>query len=171
MTWEEVPGWFSAHDAAALLPLVRGKTVLEIGSFLGRSTALIASAAEHVYALDWHYRDQGTRGSGPPDTLPGLRENLMACGVMDRVTILCGRVEHLAPHLAGPFGVVFVDGAHDAASVERDSRLARRLVAPGGVVAWHDCDEAGVMAGAERAGCGNWNTDPPARVSWWRAPA
>ena len=170
MTWDQVPGWLTAADAAALLPLVAGQTVLEIGSFLGRSTALIASAAAHVYALDWHYRDSGTCSTGPPDTLPGMRDNLVACGVMDRVTILCGRVEDLAAHLAGPFGAVFVDGAHDAASVERDTRLARRLVAPGGVIAWHDCDEQGVIRGVRAAGL-SWETAPPARVAWWRAPA
>lgn len=170
MTWDQVPGWFTENDAAALLPLVRGQTVLEIGSFLGRSTCLIASAAEHVYALDWHYRDQGTRSLGPEDTLPGLRYNLVACGVMHKVTILCGRVETLAPHIVGPFGCVFVDGSHDAASVERDTRLARRLVAPGGAIAWHDCDEEGVIRGVQATGL-SWETAPPARVAWWRAPA
>lgn len=171
MTWHEIPGWFSEDDAAALLPLVRGQTVLEIGSFLGRSTALIASAAAHVFSLDWHYRDRHTESKGPPDTLPDLRRHIVACGLMDRVTILCGRVETLAAHLAGPFGCVFVDGAHDADSVERDTRLALRLVAPGGVVAWHDMDEPGVELGAERAGVADWQTAPPARVAWWRAPA
>jgi len=38
----------------------------------------------------------------------------------------------------GFFDTVFIDGGHSAEVVENDSRLAMRLVRPGGLVMWHD---------------------------------
>ena len=37
-----------------------------------------------------------------------------------------------------PFDLIFVDGSHYFEDVVADSRLALELVAPGGIIAWHD---------------------------------
>lgn len=42
------------------------------------------------------------------------------------------------PHDIEPVDLVFVDGAHDYASVKADTELAHALLAPGGIIAWHD---------------------------------
>jgi predicted O-methyltransferase YrrM len=40
--------------------------------------------------------------------------------------------------------VVFIDGDHSAEAVRHDSDLARQIVAPGGVIIWHDAHNDGV---------------------------
>lgn len=42
----------------------------------------------------------------------------------------------------GAFDFIFIDGAHDYASVRRDSENALRTIAPGGVIVWHDYGRA-----------------------------
>jgi hypothetical protein len=42
--------------------------------------------------------------------------------------------------------VVFVDGAHEWRWVESDSQNALRMVAPGGMVIWHDYGHRGEAA-------------------------
>jgi predicted O-methyltransferase YrrM len=37
-----------------------------------------------------------------------------------------------------PCDAVFIDGDHSEAAVLHESRLARRLVRPGGIICWHD---------------------------------
>lgn len=37
-----------------------------------------------------------------------------------------------------PLDFIFIDGAHDYASVKADTELAHALLAPGGIIAWHD---------------------------------
>lgn len=37
-----------------------------------------------------------------------------------------------------PRDFIFIDGAHDYASVKADTDLAHALLAPGGIIAWHD---------------------------------
>ena len=38
----------------------------------------------------------------------------------------------------GTYDLVFIDGAHDAVSVANDIAVARELLAPGGLIAFHD---------------------------------
>ena len=40
--------------------------------------------------------------------------------------------------LEGLFDAVFIDGDHGRTGVENDTRLAREIVRPGGVIIWHD---------------------------------
>lgn len=169
-SWADVPGWLGPSEGEALADLARDRTVLEIGSFLGRSTAALASTARRVWAVDWHFKDRCTASVDVQDTLPGLRRNLTDCGLADKVIILCGLVDDVQEHLVGPFDLVFIDGAHDAKSVARDAALARRVVAPGGVVAFHDVDEPGIAAGAETAGVWPLDVLENTRIGVWRSP-
>src|SRR5262245_50849780 len=43
-----------------------------------------------------------------------------------------------------PCDAVFIDGDHSAIGVEHDSRLARALLRPGGVIVWHDYNNGAV---------------------------
>ena len=122
------PGWLTQPEAEVLERLARGRTVLEIGSFRGRSTVAMARVAKRVFALDWF---RGDKNCGSAFTLPAFLDALAYHHVEDKVVILAGRVEELAPYLVGPFDMVYVDGAHDEESVERDTRLAVRLTTRG----------------------------------------
>ena len=54
-------------------------------------------------------------------------ERTFNSATLDRVDLLCGASEELLPTLQEPQDLVFVDGAHDAMSVERDGAHAMRL--------------------------------------------
>ena len=127
--------------------------MLELGSYKGRSTVCLALVAAHVVSVDTHRGDADT---GPTDTLADFRANLQAHGVADRVTSVVGRFGFTDAFFDAigpvPFDFVFIDGAHDAASVEHDTRLALAVVKQGGVIAWHDLDRVRVQDGLHRAG-------------------
>lgn len=140
MTTEELPeGWLSSHDIAELQRLGEGKTVLELGAWHGRSTVVLAGVAEYVVSVDRHL---GIAAVDDSDSLPAYLE---AVRPLRNVAIVVAPFESFVPHLR-PFDLVFIDGDHDYASVQRDIVLAL-LVEPV-VVAFHDFDFADVATAA-----------------------
>lgn len=133
---EGVPSSVSRSECEALCELARGRCVLELGSWYGRSTIALASVARVLHAVDWHHGDPH---SGPSDTLGPLVERLRTHELLDSVVLHVGRNEDVLPLLRdGLFGLVFVDSFHARSAVERDIELAYRLLEPGGVIAFHD---------------------------------
>ena len=127
---EEIPGWFTLEEAKLLGEMARGKTILELGTASGRSTVCLGQRAERVVSID--IGDQSEAA-----------EWLARYGLTERVTLLRGDVGDVARTLPGPFDMAFVDTEHDTASVERDIDAALRLLAPGGLIAFHDYPDPG----------------------------
>jgi predicted O-methyltransferase YrrM len=146
-----VEGWLSPGQAAELYraaaATARGDQIVEIGSFRGRSTIVLASAAPDgvdVCAIDPHAgNDRG------PQEIDGFAAeagadheafvaNLAAAGVDSRVRHV--RAFSDAAHAAvdGPIEVLFVDGAHRYAPARADIRDWGVRVAPGGTMLIHD---------------------------------
>lgn len=125
----EVPGWLSHCEGKALAELARGKRVLEIGSYCGRSTVCLARTAEHVTAVDY-FDGRGT--PEPRDTRKIFDETLR------RHELANVSVHHPDDDLPGEYDVVFIDGAHDYASVMSNIDKALSHLAPGGLIAFHD---------------------------------
>jgi predicted O-methyltransferase YrrM len=150
LRWQDIPGWFSDAEGAALQALSADRDVLELGSWLGRSTVCAALVARRVVAVDAFAGDEFT---GPADTLQGFLVHLDQADVRRKVDVLVSRFEDVDWRmLAGKFDVAFVDGAHDAESVERDAQIALRCVKPGGVVCWHDAPMPSVQQGLAAVG-------------------
>jgi predicted O-methyltransferase YrrM len=118
-----------ALHAAATEAARLGLPLLEIGSYCGRSTLLLADAARAagVTALTvdhhrgseeqqpgWEYHDASLVDPevGRMDTLPTFRRTLHAAGLEDHVVALVGRSPQVAAVWRGPLGLVFVDGGH-----------------------------------------------------------
>lgn len=143
-----VLGWLSLDEGRALYELARGRNVLELGSFCGRSTICLAQSAAVVVAVDPH---DGRATPVKADTHRHFMSNLAACGVSHKIAVVKGtRAEatELINSLA-PFDLVFVDAAHDAWNVTADLTHAARLLSPDGVIAAHDyrlATEPGAMA-------------------------
>lgn len=136
----------SPAEAAELARLATGCSVLELGSFYGFSTIVMASVATIVYSVDWH---QGDDHAGLYDTWDDFNANLLGYGVKKHVRAVKGRFDEEVPRLWRE-GVrvdgAFLDGQHDEESVRRDLDLALMLVKTGGWVAFHDygrCAETG----------------------------
>jgi predicted O-methyltransferase YrrM len=147
----DVDGWMTPgqastlHDAASRCPA--GGLIVEIGSFRGRSTIVLASAAGddvEVMAIDPHAgNDRG------PQEIDGYEEeaasdheiflaNLAGAGVIDRVRhVRMFSTEALA-ELTRPIDVLYIDGAHRYAPALADIRRYGERVTTGGTMLIHD---------------------------------
>jgi orotate phosphoribosyltransferase len=165
-------GMLTDAEAVRLAELAAGRTVLELGSWDGEgSTVTMARVATRLWSCDWHRGDAHT---GPADTLGKLDATLRREGLRDKAVLLVGRFADVLPALRDRlFDVVYIDGAHDLASARPDTREALRLVAPGGVIVWHDADQADVAeAIREAAGAAGLTvTRGPDRLAVARVPA
>jgi len=88
---------------------------------------MMALAGGQVTAIDAH--------SWIPGSLETMTANMAAYGVADRVAILCETSYSEMPRLAAreaSFGLIFVDGDHQAEAVRHDVGWALRLLAPAG---------------------------------------
>lgn len=126
----DVRGWLSPIEGNALANLSRGKRVMEIGSYCGRSTICIARTADSVLAVDFF---DGRATPDPGDTSVEFFKNLETYGVADKVT-----VAHPDAAIEGPFDLVFIDGNHDRQFVETDIVKSLAVLSPDGLLAFHD---------------------------------
>lgn len=136
---EEITGWLTEAEGRALAEVARGKDVLEIGSYLGKSTICMGQTAKLVTAVD-PFDGRGT--TAPRPCMEEFLENIARHGLAQRVRTCCGTSEQALADLHGAQGetwdVAFVDGAHDYASVRRDAELAAAALRPGGLLCFHD---------------------------------
>ncbi|MET7512690.1 class I SAM-dependent methyltransferase [Streptomyces sp. NPDC005480] len=140
----------AAAEAAAL-----GLPLLEVGTYCGRSTILLADAAREagVRALTvdhhrgseeqqpgWDYHDPETVDPvvGRMDTLPTFRRTLHAAGLEDHVIALVGRSPQVAAVWGGKLGLVFIDGGHTDEHATADYEGWAPHVAEGGLLLIHD---------------------------------
>lgn len=151
---EAIDGWLTAAEADLLLAGVRDAigrfpsvpTVVEIGSYAGRSTAVIASAATavrrdvRVYAIDPHEgyvtdNDLGLQSSGET-TLERFRAHISAASLEHAVVAITKPSYEVDWHR--PIAFLYIDGLHDAENVARDFNHFERWLPVGGYVAFHD---------------------------------
>ncbi|MFF1460890.1 class I SAM-dependent methyltransferase [Streptomyces sp. NPDC058330] len=140
----------AATEAASL-----GLPLLEVGTYCGRSTVLLAAAARAagVTALTvdhhrgseeqqpgWEYHDPSVVDPelGLMDTLPTFRRTLHRAGLEQHVVALVGRSPQVAAVWGGRLGFVFVDGGHTDEHATGDYEGWAPKVADGGLLAVHD---------------------------------
>ena len=148
---EAVPGWLTPdqarclYDAAAAL--ASGDRAVEIGSHLGRSAVVLASALPagsvltcvDPFPADWRY--------GRADTENAFRATVHDAGLADRVDLRVAHSREVRAGWGGPVHLVYVDGKHDYWSVRDDLRWADHLV-EGGTLLVHDAySSLGVTTG------------------------
>ena len=124
-----------------------GGRIVEIGSYQGRSTIVLASAAPDgatVFAIDPHAgNDRGPQeiagyaAEADADHLAFVA-NLRSAGVSDRVTHLRMFSDAAIGELDGDVDVLYVDGAHRYAPARADIRDWGRRVSDGGALLIHD---------------------------------
>ncbi|KUN87103.1 class I SAM-dependent methyltransferase [Streptomyces griseoruber] len=132
-----------------------GLPLLEVGTYCGRSTVLLADAAREagVVALTvdhhrgseeqqpgWDYHDPETVDPeiGLMDTLPLFRRTLRRAGLEEHVVALVGRSPQIAKIWNSPLGLVFVDGGHTDEHATADYEGWAPQVADGGLLVIHD---------------------------------
>lgn len=139
----DVTGWLNDDEGRLLSELAEDKNVLEIGSYCGRSTIWLARTAKLVLAVDT-FDGRGT--PNPRDTRAILGANLERHGVSEKVQVMGSLTTdmvfniHGDPDVCQEFDLIFIDGAHDYPSVVQDLEQCLQVLAPGGLIAFHDYD-------------------------------
>jgi predicted O-methyltransferase YrrM len=154
--WQDcapIEGWLAEEQARALYEAAArvpgGASIVEIGSHHGRSTVVLArgrsEGCREVVAVD-PFSDP--RWGGGDGSLPIFRANIERAGLEDAVRPVRGFSADVAESWdESPIGVLYVDGAHDQASVLADIDGWERHIVPGGRVLFHDAFSApGVTA-------------------------
>lgn len=121
----------------AAIPL---RTVLEIGSHQGGSTAVFCSLAERVISIDL---PDGV-GGGLPITQAYQRNSALKARWPNFIGILGDSHEQTTLSEARdaidnqPIDLLFIDGDHSGLGIAADFAMYSPLVRPGGVIAFHD---------------------------------
>ncbi|MCT7351310.1 class I SAM-dependent methyltransferase [Streptomyces sp. 15-116A] len=158
--FETAKGFMPVDEGLALYAAAReagglGLPLLEVGTYCGRSTILLADAARAagVTALTvdhhrgseeqqpgWDYHDPETVDPelGVMDTLPTFRRTLHNAGLEDHVVALIGRSPRIASLWSSPLALVFIDGGHTDEHATADYEGWAPHVAEGGLLLIHD---------------------------------
>jgi SAM-dependent methyltransferase len=145
---EDVEGWLTEDQARLLFERAReGGRIVEIGSFRGRSTIVVALAAGdrgELVAIDPHAGgDRGPReiaseaGRGDAD-FDAFHANLERAGVAGRVRHVRLFSADALGEVTGPLDLLYVDGAHRYGPARDDLVRWGARVRPGGHMLVHD---------------------------------
>jgi predicted O-methyltransferase YrrM len=156
-----VEGWMTPGQARRLWTCARtvpsGGTIVEIGSFRGRSMIVLASAAPEgteLVAIDPHAgNDRG------PHEFEGFEEqasedhdvfnaNLTAAGVRERVRHVRKFSHEALADVDGEIDLLYIDGAHRFGPALDDIRRWSDRVRPGGDLLIHDSFSSVGVTGA-----------------------
>jgi predicted O-methyltransferase YrrM len=147
----DVDGWMTEGQARALYEAgatcPSGGRIVEIGSFQGRSTIVLALAAPadvEIVAIDPHAgNDRGPQEidgyeDAAADDHAKFESNLVAAGVRDRVIHLREFSDRARQMVDGGIDVLYIDGAHRYGPARSDIRDWGARVNPGGRLLIHD---------------------------------
>jgi hypothetical protein len=168
---EAPEGWLTDAQAERLRSRAAAAgvgTIVEIGSFRGRSTIVLARAVAQdatVVAIDPHAgSDRGPQEIGA-DSVRGdadheaFRANLAAARVAERVRHVRKRSADALADVEGPLAMLYVDGAHRLGPARDDIARWGERVVPGGTMLVHDAFSSVGVTGALLAECvagGGW---------------
>lgn len=139
----KIPGWMSERELIWLGKMAQNcQTIVEFGSYLGRSTRALADNCEgRIWAVDPWNGDYFLEDGNKLDVvntyvMPIFIENL-------RNHIIVGKVfptRNFSNNFDLPFEVdmVFIDGDHRYTTVQKDIQKAIKLVKKGGIISGHD---------------------------------
>ncbi|MDZ7673534.1 MAG: class I SAM-dependent methyltransferase [Acidimicrobiales bacterium] len=148
---EDVEGWLTDGQVALLHESARAVPdtgrIVEIGSFRGRSTIVLAASAPtsaQFVAIDPHAgNDRGPQElSGyeaeAADDNAVFESNLRDAGVRERVRHVRASSDDAVDEVTGEIDLLFIDGAHRFGPARADIRTWGARVVPGGRMLIHD---------------------------------
>jgi predicted O-methyltransferase YrrM len=145
---DTVEGYFHRDEGAVLLETAaravtefQGAALVEVGSYCGKSTVALGTAAvslggkSKVYAIDPHEGEMSGVGRCPPSELKFI-DTMQRSGLSRSVELIKKR--SYQTKLEVPIGLLFIDGLHDYENSRRDYLHFDRLVVSRGYVVFHD---------------------------------
>jgi predicted O-methyltransferase YrrM len=155
-----IPGWFGeVHAAAQFLVLaeLRPRMIVEIGSYLGKSTVFFAKSLEvlgidgSVTSIDPHTGDRQHLENLGVSELPSFdmfRVHLLTTGVSDRVHTIVATSHEAAKDWSDPIDFLFIDGWHSYEAVIDDGQNWLPHLTDRGVVVFDDATTNGDVSRA-----------------------
>jgi predicted O-methyltransferase YrrM len=148
-----VVGGTSDREAWVLAALAKGRRgIFEFGTATGKSTYLLARNSPddaEVVTITLRPEDRSSYAHEPGDARAAEKRAMWesehstflytGTPVERKVTQLFGDSKQLdtTPY-RGRFDLIFVDGSHAYSYVVSDTRKAFEMLAPGGIILWHD---------------------------------
>ncbi len=156
MPTDEGDALFAAGTAAARS--VPGAPLVEIGTYCGKSSIWLGSAAEAagtvLFTVDHHRGSEENQAGwehhdpdlvdptdGRMDTLGVFRRTIADAGLEASVIAVVGDSAVVASHWSTPVALVFIDGGHGAEPAHTDYEMWTPKIAPGGLLCIHDVFE------------------------------
>ena len=129
--------------------------ILEIGSYCGKSTIYIATAAKKysgcVYSVDhhtgseenqvgWEYHDIELfdEETGRINSFPEFMRNLRKANLLDTVVPIVSDSSLVSRYWKIPLSMVFIDGGHTMEAAFNDFNNWKDKIIKGGILAFHD---------------------------------
>jgi glycosyltransferase involved in cell wall biosynthesis len=150
---KQIDGWLEEDEADLLISITqkilselpKPHMIVEIGSYCGRSTAVIGKVAQavspdaQIYAIDPHQGvvgalDQGIKQGIP--TIEKFNQTIIRAGLTGTVNV----IQKLSYEVKWdkPVNLLLIDGLHDYFNVARDFFHFEPWISDGGLVAFHD---------------------------------
>ena len=168
-TWSvasTVPGWLEEANAAVFYGVVaelRPQTVVEIGSYLGRSTVLLGLSLRRygatdarLTAIDPHTGDRQQLAKLNLDRMPTYDLFRLYCAGAEIDDLLDARVttsDDAIREWRGAIDLLYVDGWHAYDAVRSDARNWASRLSDAGVVCFDDYGNYGEVRRAVRDAC------------------
>lgn len=157
MGYTQIDGWFSENEAVMLYDVALAlpnthPIVVEIGSWLGKSTLVLAKALKKkrspvLYCIDPFNCDGDAISRDAFATLAAnlkgslqkhFVRNMKKHRVLDVIRILAGYSMDFAPGFPELIDLLFIDANHEYDAVLRDYMDWAPLLKAGGIIALHD---------------------------------
>lgn len=150
VAYREIDGFLSPYEAVALYQLAAalppGGTILEIGSWKGKSTYCLARGLQQgkVFAID-PFDAAGEPGShelylarrGSSTLREQFEQRMNTLGVLDKIVVLQGYSTQYVGHVPR-IDLLFIDGDHSIHGTGFDYLNYEPFLASGGYIAFHD---------------------------------
>lgn len=130
-----------------LLDLAQAKKVVEVGSWLGESTSIIADYIKpgKVYSVDWFKGNPGTaleKTAELVDIYSIFDKNLTELGLRKYIHPLIMESTEAARFFKDEsIDMVFIDACHDYNNIKNDIAAWLPKVRIGGIICGHDCED------------------------------
>ncbi len=141
-----INGWISRSEGALLYKLASSinGSIVEIGSFEGRSTFYMALAKKNyekngfIYAIDTFLGSTEHTKHGKIDTYNAFINNMKKYDIMDYVKPIRNESIKEASECNKSFSMIFIDGAHDYNNAKNDFLAWSPKLESGGMLLFHD---------------------------------
>lgn len=154
-----IAGWLTVNEGKKLYQLAlekSGQTIVEIGSWKGKSTIYLGlgalASSSLVYAVDPHlgFWDQPKNTQVKP-TFKEFKKNITHAGIHKAVIPLVTTSKNAVSIWREPIDLLFIDGLHDFPNSSFDFLHWTKHLKDGGYVILHDafCGQEGPMQVAQ----------------------